>query len=91
MVVTGFDFTERFKREFRTAPVDVQKAATSALEALLKNPGSVRAHALKGHKPKLFSMDVFSNHSWQVTFELKGTVAILIRIAPHTAIDRSPR
>lgn len=91
MVVTGLDYTERFKKEFRNAAVDVQKAAEDALRNLMKNPASVRAHPLRGYKPKLFSMDVFANHSWQITFEMKGSVAILIRLAPHKAIDRSPK
>lgn len=91
MQVNGFDFTQRFKRDLKSADPTVQKAVKDALELLQKNPRFVRAHALRGHKPRLYSMDVLSNHSWQITFELVDGVAVLIRLGTHKEIDRAPR
>ena len=89
--VSSFEYTERFRKELRSAGADVQREAASALKALVSNPKSVRAHPLHGHKPKLYAMDVMSNHSWQITFELIGEKAKLIRLATHKEIDRKPR
>lgn len=91
MKVTSFSFTERFQRELNAAPPDVQRAARDSLQALLENPRSVRAHRLKGYKPAIFSMDAMSNHAWQISFELNGTDAKLIRLGTHKQIDRAPR
>lgn len=89
--VTAFEYTDRFKRELRSAGADIQREAAAALNALKVNPRSVRAHPLHGFRPKLYSMDVTSNHSWQITFELQGETAKLIRIARHKEINRAPR
>jgi len=42
------------------------------------------------YRPTIFKIDVFPNRSWQITFELNGTTAILRKIAPHSELDRSP-
>lgn len=93
--VQGLSRTARFEREFRAAPADVQRAAADALKTLQKNPSSrvLRLHALKGFgKPSVYKIDVLSNHSWQITFELEaGGVARLCRLAPHKRIDSDPR
>lgn len=88
--LTGFDFTSRYKRERKGAPDDVRKAADQAVSDLLKNPRSHRCHALKGFKPTVFAVDVFSNHSWQLTFEIDDGKMILRRLAKHNSIDRTP-
>ena len=91
MQVTGFDFTPRFQRDFKAADPKLKEAVGAALKLLQSNHRSVRTHSLSGHKPKLFAMDVYSNHSWQITFELNGTTAILRRLGTHKDIDRAPR
>jgi mRNA-degrading endonuclease YafQ of YafQ-DinJ toxin-antitoxin module len=91
MEVTGFDYTPRFKRDLKSADPQLQHAVKSALKLLQENHRSVRAHALQGHKPRLFVMDVYSNHSWQVTFELVDGVAVLQRLGTHKTIDRAPK
>jgi hypothetical protein len=88
--VESFDFTPRFKREYKGAQPDIRKAADEALQALMSNPGAVRLHDLKGHKPRIYALDVFTNHSWQITLEMSGTKAVLRRLARHSEIDRSP-
>lgn len=94
IAVTGFAFSERFKSEFASLPGDVAKAAKDALELLQKNPRarSLRLHPLTGlPKPSVWKIDVFANHSWQITFELNGSIAQLKRIGTHKSIDRDPR
>jgi hypothetical protein len=47
---------------------------------------------LQGYgKPTLYKFDVFPNKSWQVSFELDGTTAVLMRICTHKEMDRRPR
>lgn len=93
-IITGFAFSARFRSEIARLPQDVVDAAQAALVLLMKNPraASLRLHSLTGlPKPRLWKVDVFANHSWQITFELNGTVAELKRIGTHKSIDRSPR
>lgn len=87
-------YSERFKSEFQALEPDVRQACIDALDLLLKNPQakSLRLHPLSGFaKPQIWKIDVYTNHSWQVTFELIGVTAHLKRIATHKKIDRSPR
>ena len=92
--VAGFRRTARFDREFRAAPADVQRASADVLRTLQANPASrvLRLHALKGFgKPSVYKIDVLSNHSWQISFELEaGGIAKLGRLAPHKRIDSDP-
>lgn len=91
--VSGFKTTPRFDSELASAPPDAQKAAHEALNALQANPKAkrLRLHALNGFKPSIWVIDVYANHSWQVTFEMDGEIAILRRLATHKKIDRDPR
>lgn len=97
LVVETFDFTAPFAAAMAAAAdadPELYQAAKDALELLRKNPQarSLRVHALKGYgKPTIFKMDVYTNHSWQITFEMLGTKAVLRRLATHKDIDRNPR
>lgn len=94
ITIERFAYTERFKAEFEKLKPDVLAATKEALELLKTNPQAktLRLHTLTGlPKPTVWKIDVFANHSWQITFELNGTTAELKRIAPHKSIDRSPR
>ena len=92
--IERFAYSERFQAELQKLKPDVVKAVKESLELLQSNPKakSLRLHPLTGlPKPTVWKIDVFVNHSWQVTFELNGTTAELKRIATHKAIDRDPR
>lgn len=93
--VAGFRSTARFDADVRKAPLDVRSALAHALKTLKTNPSSrlLRLHPLAGFgKPAVWKIDVFANHSWQVTFEMEtGDIAKLCRLAPHKRIDRDPR
>ena len=94
IVIERFAYSERFKSEFQKLKPDVQAAVKQALEQLKTNPEArtLRLHPLTGlSKPMVWKIDVFANHSWQVTFELNDKTAELKRVATHKSIDRSPR
>jgi len=86
--------SNRFGRDLQDAPADIQAAALKALNRLRENPAarSLRLHSLSGYpKPMLWKIDVFANHSWQITFELEGDAAVLKRLGTHRDVDRDPR
>jgi mRNA-degrading endonuclease YafQ of YafQ-DinJ toxin-antitoxin module len=92
--ITEFARSPRFEAEARALEPTVARALGDALELLLRNPlaRSLRLHPLTGFgKPTIWKIDVFANHSWQVTFEMAGTVAHLKRVATHSEVDRDPR
>lgn len=93
VLIERLDRKETFQRDYRKAPPDVQRAADEAIRHLFRNPqpDRLRLHSLTGcFDPRIFKADVFPNRSWQITFEMDGTTAILRRLAPHKSIDRSP-
>jgi mRNA-degrading endonuclease YafQ of YafQ-DinJ toxin-antitoxin module len=84
---------EKFDRDFKGLPPDIQQAAKEAIEDLLRHPipTSRRLHALHGYKnPKVFTIDVTSNHAYKISLEIEGQTATLRRIATHKTIDRTP-
>ena len=92
--VTAFRPAECFKRDLKRAPLDVQESVRTVIEKLLTNSAaaSLRCHPLSGYgRPLLYKVDVLSNHSWQITFEMDGTTAILRRLGTHKQLDRDPR
>lgn len=92
--IERFAYSERFQDEFQKLEPTVLEAAKDALKLLQANPEArtLRLHTLSGFpKPTIWKIDVYANHSWQITFELNGTTAELKRIAPHKSIDRAPR
>jgi mRNA-degrading endonuclease YafQ of YafQ-DinJ toxin-antitoxin module len=94
IVVVDFDPTKRFDNDFDCAPPDVQQGARAALKLLQSHPTSsrLRLHNLKGYpKPTIWKIDVRPNKSWQITFELTGTTARLLRLGTHRQVDDSPR
>ncbi len=93
MAITGVERSRRFARDFRSLPEEIQRAVGSAIADLFKDPipQSRRCHRLQGYKPTILAVDVFPNHSWQITFTLDGQKAILLRVATHREIDRAPR
>lgn len=91
--ITAFEYTERFKREFKGLSPDQQAAAAKALKELqgCPIPRGLRHHTLRDTRPKIHKIDIASNHSYQITFEVNGEVAKLLRVAAHKEIDRAAR
>jgi hypothetical protein len=93
LVVTELQRTAKFDADVKSAPADVTKRLGGVLTKMLENSraGVLRLHRLSDYKPPIFVLDVFPNHSWQVTMHLDGTTAVLLRLATHKTIDRAPR
>jgi len=94
LLVEEFDFSDKFAKELGRLDRDTQAAARKALALLQTNPGSklLRLHTLSGFgRPTIWKIDIYSNKSYQITFEMTGMVAHLKRIATHAQIDRNPR
>ena len=92
--IESYDTTARFDGELIGLKRDIQKAVGEAIKKLIENPNSnaVRLHPLSGYgKPTIWKMDVFPDHSWQITLEIINKVAVLRRVATHKDLDRSPR
>jgi hypothetical protein len=86
--------TGRYERNYNALPIDIRKAADDAVDDLLKDPIPTirRLHPLSGFKnPKIYTIDVVSNHAYKISLEIDGEVAILRRIGTHKVIDRAPR
>lgn len=93
VTITGLDRTDGFERAIKRLPPEIQQSAKDALKALLTHPTpkSIRFHKLSGYKnPALYTIDASGNHSYKISFELSGSIAILRRIGTHKEIDRNP-
>lgn len=77
----------------KSLPPDILQAAKEAIRDLLKDPipAARRLHLLRGYRnPKVYTLDVLSNHSYKISLEIRGDEAILRRVATHKNIDLAP-
>jgi hypothetical protein len=91
--IDSYDTTPRFDKALKGAPPDIKRAVASTIDTLLQNPNSntLRAHPLKGYaKPQIWKIDVLG-HSWQITLEIHGSQANLVRLGTHRQLDRRVR
>lgn len=91
--ISRLDYGSRFQSDFKRLDSANQQATCDCLNALLKSPlpKALRHHTLGGYKPKIHKVDVSANCAYQVTFEVEGDTAKLLRVATHKQIDRTPR
>jgi mRNA-degrading endonuclease YafQ of YafQ-DinJ toxin-antitoxin module len=86
-------YKKKFEKDMKALPPDILEAAKAAIADLGRKPipNSRRLHSLSGYKnPKVFVIDVTSNHAWQITLEIDGETATLRRVNTHKEIDHSP-
>lgn len=91
--ITKITRTARFEKELKSLKPNILAAAKDAIRDLyaVPIPASRRFHCLNGFKnPRIFTIDVTTNHSYKISFELNGSTANLRRIATHKEIDRKP-
>jgi len=91
--ITSVQRKSKFERDFKALPLDIQAAAKDAIRDLLRDPipTTRRLHPLHGFKnPKVYTIDVVSNHAYKISLEIDGEIATLRRIATHKSIDKSP-
>jgi len=93
VLIEALDYSETFARDYKKAPLEIRKKVGPALELLKQypQPAKLRTHSITGcFSPRILKIDVTSNKSWQITFSMDGTTAILRRLATHKEIDRTP-
>jgi hypothetical protein len=91
--IKALQYKDKFARDLKALPIDVQLAVKDAIADLLKDPvpASRRLHPLTGfNNPKVYTVDVFSNHSYKISLEIEGQTATLRRVATHKVIDGRP-
>jgi len=80
-----------FTKDYKKLTVELQSLTKSKIKDLLKNPRppGIRFEKLKGYrKPNIYTIHVTGNY--KISFEIKGSTAILRRIGTHNLIDRKP-
>lgn len=50
-------------------------------------PASRRFHCVSTKRPKVYSLDVYTNKSYKLTIELDGREATIRRVGTHREID----
>jgi mRNA-degrading endonuclease YafQ of YafQ-DinJ toxin-antitoxin module len=91
--IKTLQYKDKFARDLKALPIDVQLAVKEAIADLLRDPipASRRLHPLTGFKnPKVYTVDVFTNHSYKISLEMEGHTATLRRVATHKIIDDRP-
>lgn len=86
-------FTERFKKDYKSLSPDLQSAVDECIKDFSKDPipASRRGHRINtGRFPKVFSVDVLTNKSYKLSFEINGDEVMLRRVGTHREIDRNP-
>lgn len=94
LVVEELAYSDKFLHELKRLDPGTQNAAKEALRLLQTNPkaSTLRCKPRTGlGRPLIWKIDVYSNKSYQISFEMVGRVAHLKRIATHKQIDRNPR
>lgn len=84
---------KRFQKEYDGLTPDLKAAVDDAIYDLTSDPipAKRRFHPLNGYSnPKIYSIDVTSNHAYKISVEIDGECATLRRIATHREIDRLP-
>ena len=87
-------FSQRFIKDYRSLPSDIQYAVAECIEDFERDPmpESRRPHSVtpKGQRPIIYTMDVTSNKSHKLSFDVQGESVILRRVGTHKQIDRTP-
>lgn len=83
--------TGTFDRDYKRLSPELQKAVDQCILDLFRSPipSMRRAHRINNSFPKVFSVDVTSNHSHKISFQIEGEECILRRVGTHAQIDRS--
>lgn len=82
-----------FQNSYKALSDDIKQAFKDAYPLLLEfpQPSKLRLHGLTGiRNPKVYTIDITTNHSHKLSFELNGDIAVFRRIGTHKDIDRKP-
>lgn len=89
----GVERTSTFLRDYKNLTEQQQADVKECLRDLLADPvpAARRLHRITSNKPKVYSVDVYPNKSYKISFEIvEGNVVRLRRVATHRDIDRKP-
>jgi mRNA interferase RelE/StbE len=78
--------TDRFKKDYRSLPENIQRRVDEKLNFLLRDPRhpSLRAHKIRGVKG-LWEFSVTMNY--RVLFEINGEFFVLLAVGPHKTVE----
>lgn len=88
MQVQTIHYTERFERQFRELPIQIQKKALKQEKFFRQNPlhPSLRLHKLKGRLEDCWSISL--NKGYRIIFQVMGNGDILfISVGLHAIYD----
>jgi len=79
--------TDRFKKDYRTLPKDIQRRVDEKLTFLLRDPRhpSLRVHKIRGAKG-LWEFSVTTHY--RVLFEINGEFFVLLAAGPHKIVEK---
>jgi hypothetical protein len=84
--------TASFLADLAGLTAQQQKDVKDCLSDLAKDPipPGRRMHPVTpaGMKPKIYTVDVYSNKSYKISLQLDGELLILRRVGSHKQIDR---
>lgn len=83
--------TNAFKRDFKALDKNLQDAVSAAIKdlGLPDIPASRRFHNVDKGRPKVYTVDITSNKSHKMSFEIDGMNVTLRRVGTHREIDRN--
>lgn len=86
--------SQRFQKDYKSLPPDIQHAVVACIEDFERDPlpESRRPHSVspKGQRPIVYTLDITSNKSHKLSFEVQGESVIVRRVGTHKQIDRLP-
>jgi hypothetical protein len=84
--------TDKFISDFKRLDDPQRQAVNACIRDLALNPipASRRFHCVSTKKPKVYSLDLFSNKSHKMTIQLEGNNVTLRRVGTHKQIDDAP-
>jgi mRNA-degrading endonuclease RelE of RelBE toxin-antitoxin system len=89
--LTQVEYSDKFKKDFKSLDPLIQLKAESKIQALFQNPrpSGLVFEKLKGYKrPDIYTIHVTGN--FKISLQIDGSIATLRRIGVHNTIDRTP-
>jgi len=85
--ITGYQFSNRFKKEYKTLPKNIQKVFDEKLQLFLNNAShpSLRVKQIHGTKNR-WEGSVTKNYRF--TFQYMGDIVIFRRIGTHDILNK---
>ena len=81
------DYTQKFKKQFKRLPQEIQQKVTRMLDLLVQNPQypSLRLHKMHGRE----RWEISVTRNYRITFEIRGNVYFLRSVGVHDILNKS--